>query len=450
MTNTVEHDINGGSDGCSSPTLSPLAKKYFSRLGLDPTCLDPTPTIAKLQAIQEAHLTIIPFENLSQHGCAYPAVLNVDAIAHKVLDAHRGGFCFELNGLLAHFLIELGYDVCRVSAYTYVEGVYRDVATHIILIVSCPDGNDIPSRWVVDVAFGEPPVLPLSHNDNMWDQLTPEGMRSKLIRVRAPNNDAPDDGNDNDEVHLLWFRPETQTWIPRLKWKHAQALLGSRGPPLESFGPGLSTDLDESSVFGQKLICCRVTRDTKRTLAGHRFKVTGPPRFGTSDLPVPPLWINRSSRTKQLAKSCIPNLVSHSNKVWGCASLDRLQPIRRYGLTCKASIVVELPICFTIELRCALYQSSRCQGCLKQQGHEGCNVLLELHPSPWLHCKLASFERPKPGTLASGPEKTPLLTRAQRSELSNRKRSAKIEPQSADQSSPASFRIISRQYPAIR
>jgi hypothetical protein len=93
---------------------------------------------------------------------------------------------------------------------------------------------------------------------------------------------------DNDEVHLLWFRPETQTWAPRLKWKHADALLGSsRGPLLESFAPGLAATLDESSVFGQKLICCRITRDTKRTLAGHRFKVTGPPRFGTSKVLLP-------------------------------------------------------------------------------------------------------------------------------------------------------------------
>jgi N-hydroxyarylamine O-acetyltransferase len=286
--------VNGGSEGCtdasSVSSLSPLAIKYFARLGLDPTCLDPTPTITKLQAIQEAHVATIPFENLSQHGCAHPAVLHVESMAHKVLDAHRGGFCFELNGLLAHFLTELGYGVCRVSAYVNVQGVYRDVATHMILIVSCPNDNDITSQWLVDVGFGEPPVQPLSYNDNMWDQeqVTPEGMRSKLIRVRAPN-DGGGAADTKDEAHLLWFRPETQTWAPRLKWKHADALLGNRGPPLESFAPGLSATLDESSVFGQKLICCRVTRDTKRTLAGHRFKVTGPPRFGTSELPEPPI-----------------------------------------------------------------------------------------------------------------------------------------------------------------
>jgi N-hydroxyarylamine O-acetyltransferase len=295
MTSSSSSDtsnpVNGGSNDCTTDAasfyLSPLASKYFARLGLDPTRLDPTPTAAKLQAIQEAHVSTIPFENLSQHGCAHAAVLDVEAIAAKVLDAHRGGFCFELNGLLAHFLTELGYGVCRVAAYVSVQGAYRDVATHMILIVSCPSDND-DSHWLVDVGFGEPPLHPLSYNDTMWDQeqVTPEGMQSKLIRVQPPKDGAADAnvGDDDDEIHLQWFRPETQTWFPRLKWRHADALLGSlgRGPPLESFAPGLSATLLESSVFGQKLICCRVTRDTKRTLAGHRFKVTGPPRFGVT------------------------------------------------------------------------------------------------------------------------------------------------------------------------
>jgi len=85
----------------------PLVSRYFARLKLSPSEFDELPTVKKLQAIQEAHLAQIPFENLAQHGCSQPAVLDTTEIAHKILDCRRGGFCFELNGLLAEFLEEL-------------------------------------------------------------------------------------------------------------------------------------------------------------------------------------------------------------------------------------------------------------------------------------------------------------------------------------------------------
>jgi arylamine N-acetyltransferase len=251
-------------------TNGSFVSKYFARLGLDPSELDPTPTIEKLRIIQEAHLAKIPFENLSQHGCRLEAVLDVEATAAKVLDSNRGGFCFELNALLGEFLLELGYRVCRVHSTVHLGEDFFDKAVHLLLFVTClPDTPD-ESLWLSDVGFGEPALHPLSYDvKSVWDQVqvTPEGMQSKLVRA------------DDDMVHLMWFHAESGSWMPRLRWKYHDALLGNDGLPLSAFDEGLELVLHEESIFAQKVVCCLLTREGKRTLAGNRLKVTGPPRF---------------------------------------------------------------------------------------------------------------------------------------------------------------------------
>jgi arylamine N-acetyltransferase len=194
-------------------------------------------------------------------------VTNLNQVATKILDRHRGGFCLEVNGLLAELLTQLGYIVCRVPAYVYVnnEG-FRDLQSHIILIVTCPNDQTL---WMMDVGFGEPSIHPLQYDTFDEVQITPDGMRSKICKV----NDGTED------VVLFWWNASMNNWVPRLKWNYTASMLNSNGPPLSAFIHLLDVTLVETSIFAQKLICCRLTRDQKFTLAGNKYKVTGPPRF---------------------------------------------------------------------------------------------------------------------------------------------------------------------------
>lgn len=263
--------------------------KYLQRLKLDPALYqEPEATIDKLRILQEAHLAQIPFENLSQHGCPHPAtVLDLHQTADKILNQHRGGFCFEVNGLFSELLIQLGYTVGRVPAHVYRNAThYVEVPTHMILMVSCEDS---PATWLVDVGFGEPPIHPLDYTSS-WDQvqITPEGMQSKLVQ------------KDKDVI-LYWWSHSTQTWIPRLKWDFdASHLLGENSPSLADFASGLATVLHRDSIFSQKLICCRITQEKKYTIAGHRFKITGAPRFpGETDY-APPVQVDHIDSPEEL------------------------------------------------------------------------------------------------------------------------------------------------------
>ena len=69
-----------------------------------------TPTAATLCQLHRAHLLAAPFENLDIH-LGRPIVLDQDALFDKIVRRRRGGFCYELNGLFALLLRELGFEV---------------------------------------------------------------------------------------------------------------------------------------------------------------------------------------------------------------------------------------------------------------------------------------------------------------------------------------------------
>ena len=263
-----------------------LREKYWKRLGLQelyqPTSTATIPASYELLCtLTEAHVKEIPFENLSQHMLQRRDLptLDLPKIAHKVLERRRGGFCLELNGLFAEFLIDLGYDVILVPAIVGRPPLLFDhPPTHVILIVTVPSSKE---RYSVDVGFGEPPLHPLPCGDEDLEhgkiQTTPEGMVSRLVRRNGQNQDIVKDG---DSVQLEWLK-DGGIWTPRLQWKYDDMVpsVSESKRKLSDFQPALDLVLQEGSNFSRKIIVCRLTQDCKTTLAGNLLKVTGPPRF---------------------------------------------------------------------------------------------------------------------------------------------------------------------------
>jgi N-hydroxyarylamine O-acetyltransferase len=289
----------GGEDAAGTQLRQPhppagpspsLVSRYFSRLGIDDSSAlgeelgaGAGATLDKLKILHERHLDRFPFENLSQHGLGLPAALDAETTASKILDRRRGGFCFELNGLFARLLEELGYRVVLVPAQLY-RITHFDAPTHLVLVVTCHDGTVA----FADVGFGEPPIHPLLYDvTGNLEQVTPEGMRSKLVRHH--------EDDQGDAVFLYWFK--NGEWVPRLRWSYPASLehddpsatsstRGSTTMRLQDFHPYLETVHRPESNFSKKLICCRLTRDRKVSLAGSRLKITGPPRFPEDRAPV--------------------------------------------------------------------------------------------------------------------------------------------------------------------
>ncbi|RNC92737.1 MAG: acetyltransferase [Allomuricauda sp.] len=104
---------------------------------------------ATLFKLQSQHLLHVPFENLDIHYNR-KIQLNLEGFFEKIVTQKRGGFCYELNGLFAQLLIQLGFEVRMISARVHVSNeTYGPEFDHMALLV---DLND--STFLCDVGFG--------------------------------------------------------------------------------------------------------------------------------------------------------------------------------------------------------------------------------------------------------------------------------------------------------
>ncbi|MFM6848630.1 MAG: arylamine N-acetyltransferase family protein [Terrabacter sp.] len=131
------------------------ADAYLRRLGVP---RPEAPTLGALAALHRAHLLTVPFENLDI-GLGRPIRLDRASLLGKIVDARRGGYCYELNGLFALLLRRLGYAVDLVSARvaTADDGL-TDEYDHLALVVTSPV---LSGSVLADVGFGEGFVEPL-------------------------------------------------------------------------------------------------------------------------------------------------------------------------------------------------------------------------------------------------------------------------------------------------
>jgi N-hydroxyarylamine O-acetyltransferase len=130
---------------------------YFARIGYTGAR---TPTLKTLCALAERQPAMIPFEAIDvllDRGVD----LTPAAVDAKLLHAHRGGYCFELNGLLRRVLLALGFDVTGLAArvrWQMTDDAPPTPRSHMILKVVI-DGE----AWLVDAGFGRcTPTTPLN------------------------------------------------------------------------------------------------------------------------------------------------------------------------------------------------------------------------------------------------------------------------------------------------
>ena len=145
--------------------------RYLARIGYDgPLAVD----LATLEALQRAHLTAVPFENLDVYA-GVPVRTGLDWSLPKLLDRGRGGWCFELNGAFAALLEAIGFRVIRLGAAVVLRGP-TDVVDHLALEVL------LDEPWLVDVGFGDGPGRPLALNRSGPQ----DGLVSSFELVRGP------------------------------------------------------------------------------------------------------------------------------------------------------------------------------------------------------------------------------------------------------------------------
>jgi N-hydroxyarylamine O-acetyltransferase len=178
----------------TSPTMSDHARlasqdasEYLARISFSTSAEygSQGPSLSLLSALHEAHMLAVPFENLSIHS-GQPIVMRDDLLYDKIVRRHRGGFCYELNGLFAWLLRQLGFEVTLLAAEVAERGgTFSAEYDHLTLLVHDLGNAD----WLADVGFGDSFRLPLQ----MRADVEQDGGDGHRYRLREENySDAPD------------------------------------------------------------------------------------------------------------------------------------------------------------------------------------------------------------------------------------------------------------------
>lgn len=127
-------------------------QRYLDRIGFRGR---PRMDLDTLNRIHRGHVEHIPYENFDVQ---FGRRLTRDPAAafEKIVDRRRGGWCYEMNGLMGWAFEEIGFKVTRMAA-----GVMRVVrgdsaiGNHLILRV------DLDRPYLADVGFGDGLIEPM-------------------------------------------------------------------------------------------------------------------------------------------------------------------------------------------------------------------------------------------------------------------------------------------------
>lgn len=129
-----------------------MLDEYLRRIGFEG---QPRADLATLRQMQRRHLAAISYENLDVQ-LGVPVGFELDAIFDKLVRSRRGGWCYEMNGLLAWALQLVGFRVAQLAG-----AVLRDqrgdsaIGNHLVLCVY------LDQPYLADVGFGDGLIEPV-------------------------------------------------------------------------------------------------------------------------------------------------------------------------------------------------------------------------------------------------------------------------------------------------
>ncbi|WP_374525959.1 arylamine N-acetyltransferase [Sphingopyxis sp.] len=228
-----------------APSGGDFLARYLARIGYAGPV---APTLDTLAALQAAHQAAIPFEAmdaLTGEGVD----IDPQAIAAKLIDRHRGGYCFEQNGLFLRVLQAIGFAaeglLGRVRWMLPADAPATG-RTHMVVRVT------IGGRpWLVDVGFGATvPPQPLALDDAM-----PQPTRHETYRVR------PLDAGYRVEADIAGT------------WQTLYDIEAAPAPAIDFEIGNWYTSTHPASHFRHQLIAARTTAEARHGLRDNRLTI---------------------------------------------------------------------------------------------------------------------------------------------------------------------------------
>ncbi len=220
-------------------------EQYLARIGLEmPEKIVPNAEL--LKKLQYAHCTTVPYENLDILR-GVPLSLEIDDLFEKIVVQGKGGFCFELNGLFAWLLRQLGYRVTEYAA-RYLRGESSiPMRRHRVMIVH----TDREGDWLCDVGIGE--VCP------RW----PLRMSWKEVQTQQ---------NESYRLEKDDFLGWVLTDLHQGQWKPFYSFTLEEQLPVDFVAPMFYCERHPDSPFTAQEMFSLKTASGRITLDGHLYK----------------------------------------------------------------------------------------------------------------------------------------------------------------------------------
>lgn len=217
-------------------------ERFLKRIGI--TSLPDSPH-SRLREIHRAMTQSVPFENLAiLEGREID--LAPTALFVKVVEQGRGGYCFELNALLAEVCESLGYKVERLLGRVWSSGAPSPPLTHMALRVMVDN-----QCYLCDAGFGGGTLRdPLP-----WSFHTVANQTLDSYRLEE---------TDNQEVMLSRFTGSS--------WKHLYSVLPCPVQPQDFIPANHYTSTHPDSFFTQAPVAALTTAEGRITLRGRLFR----------------------------------------------------------------------------------------------------------------------------------------------------------------------------------
>ncbi|HEV2115727.1 MAG TPA: arylamine N-acetyltransferase [Terriglobales bacterium] len=216
---------------------------YLARIGYTGP-VAPTPEV--LRALHRAHMLSVPFENLDISR-GRKIVVDQDAFVRKIVEEHRGGFCYEMNGAFAALLEAIGFKVTLLSArVARQDGSFGPEFDHLTLRV------DLDQPWLADVGFGDSFIEPLRLLPGIGQQIG-----EQIYRLMEADN-----------------RLQLEKWEAGNPWKQMYQFTLQPRQLAEFAGMCHYHQTSPESSFTRKRLCTRATAEGRITLSDMKLVIT--------------------------------------------------------------------------------------------------------------------------------------------------------------------------------
>lgn len=190
-------------------------------------------------------VTHIPYENLDVLA-GKALQLDDEALYEKIVTRGRGGYCFELNGLLTYMLSEMGFTVSERFARFLLGEKDVPMRRHRVTVVHMADGD-----YLCDIGVGiVAPRLPLKIEENTVQEQNGESYRFTRDRVHG---------------WVMWE-------LHHGEWREYICFNDEKAFPVDFVQPSFYCEKHPDSPFNKEYMLSIKTDEGRKTLDGRCYK----------------------------------------------------------------------------------------------------------------------------------------------------------------------------------